>query len=127
VIANHRSAVFGQSITVTAIVKNMSAVIGIPDGNVTFLDGTNVLGVGNLRGGKARIKIGNLPIGQDPINVVYSGSVFAPSRSGELIVSVHADDTSTRPTLHIKAVVRDTTGSAGRGALLRRQNGQREH
>jgi hypothetical protein len=85
------------------------------------------LGTGHLRGGTARITIGNLPIGQDSIHVVYSGSEFAPSTSGELILSVHADDPITHPALHIKAAVRDTTGFAGRGALLRRQNGQREY
>jgi hypothetical protein len=51
----HSAAGFGQSVTLTATVKNMSAVIGVPDGNVTFLDGTTVLGTGKLRGGKANV------------------------------------------------------------------------
>jgi hypothetical protein len=102
VIANPRSADFGQSITLIATVKNVSALVTVVDGNVTFLDGTSVLGTGDLRGGKARITIGNLTIGQDPIKVVYSGSdTFAPSTSGELIVSVRADHTSARATGHI--------------------------
>jgi hypothetical protein len=120
VIADPRSAAFGQPITLTATVKNVSAVIGVPDGNVTFLDGTNVLGIANLRGGKASITIGNLPVGQDAIKVVYGGSDFAPSTSGVLIESVHANQTSTQTTRHIKGVVGDTTGSVARGSLLRR-------
>jgi Bacterial Ig-like domain (group 3) len=127
VIAQTGSVAFGQTVTLTATVKNMSAVIGVPDGEVTFFDGATVLGTGQLRGGKASITVKNLPIGRDSIRVVYGGSAFAPSTSSDMIVSVHADDPSTRPALHIKAVVIDNTGSAGRGALLRRQNGQSEH
>jgi hypothetical protein len=91
----------------------MSAVIGVPDGNVTFLDGTSVLGTGKLRGGKASITIGTLPIGQDSIQVVYAGSEFAGSTSGELTVDVRADDTIVRPTHHISHAIH--------AQLLRRQ------
>jgi hypothetical protein len=105
----------------TATVKNVSAIRAVLAGNVTFLDGPNVLGIGNLRGGKTSITIGSLPVGQDSINVVYGGSdIFASSTSGMLIESVHANHTSTRPTRHIKAVGSDTTGSVARGSLLRR-------
>ena len=127
VIAGPGSAPFGQPVTLTAKVKNVSAVIGVPDGSVTFLDGTKVLAIRNLRGGKASITMRNLTIGQHRIKAVYGGSVFARAISRVMINSVDAIDTSTRPALHIKAVVRDTAGSAGRGTLLRRQNGQREH
>jgi hypothetical protein len=120
VIANPRSAAFGQPIILTATVKNVSAVRAVPDGSVTFLDGTNVLGIANLRGGKASITVGNLPVGQNSIKVVYGGSEFAPSTSSVLIESVHASDPSTRPTRHIKAVGSDTIGSVARGSLLRR-------
>jgi hypothetical protein len=120
VIADPRSAAFGQPIILTATVKNVSAVRAVPDGSVTFLDGTNVLGIANLRGGKASITVGNLPVGQNSIEVVYDGSEFAPSTSSVLIESVHASDPSTRPTRHIKAVGSDTIGSVARGSLLRR-------
>jgi hypothetical protein len=103
----------------------MSAVIGVPNGNVTFLDGTSVLGTCELHGGKARITIANLPIGRDSIEVVYGGSVFAASTSGVLIESVQAHNTSTRPPRHIEAVVADATGTADHGRLLRR-NGARQ-
>jgi hypothetical protein len=103
----------------------MSAVIGVPDGNVTFLDGTSVLGTGKLRKGKARLTIAGFPIGQHSIKVVYGGSVFAASTSSVLIESVQAHHTSTRPPRHIKAVVADSTGTAAHGWLLRR-NAARE-
>ena len=121
VTADPRSAAFGQQIILTATVKNVSAVIAVPDGSVNFLDGTTVLGIANLRGGKASITIGNLPVGQNSIEVVYGGSEFAPGTSGVLIESVHASDPSTRPTRHIKTIVGDTTGSVGRRSLLRRR------
>lgn len=126
VIANPRSAAFGQPIILTATVKNESAVRAVPDGNVTFLDGTNVLGIGNLRGGKASITIRNLPVGQNSIEVAYDGSEFAPSTSSVLIESVHASDPSTRPTRHIKAVGSDTIGSVARGSLLLRRHAVRQ-
>jgi hypothetical protein len=118
--ANTRSAAFGQAITLTATVKNMGGVIGVPNGSVTFLDGPNVLGIVKLHRGKASITIANLPIGQDSIKVVYGGSVFAASTSHVLIESVQAHPTSLRPHRQIKAVVADATGTAGRGWLLRR-------
>ena len=87
----------------------MSTVIDVPNGNVTFLDGTSVLGTGELRRGKARITIANLPIGQDSIEVAYGGSVFAASTSGELTVDVRADHAIARPTHHISHIAGTTS------------------
>jgi hypothetical protein len=103
----------------------MSAVIGVPNGNVTFLDATGVLGTGELRRGKARITVANLPIGHDSIKAVYGGSVFAASTSRVLIESVQAHHTNTRLPRHIEAVVADATGTADHVWLLRR-NGARQ-
>jgi hypothetical protein len=96
VIAQAGPVAFGQTVTLAATVKNMSAVIGVPDGEVTFFDGATVLGTGQLRGGKASIKFSDLPIGRDSIRVVYGGSAFAPSTSSNLIMNVRAGDTETR-------------------------------
>src|SRR5262249_11248374 len=51
-----------------------------PTGDVTFLDGTTIMGTVALRRGKAQLWTSNLPVGRDPIQVDYGGGPgFAPS------------------------------------------------
>jgi hypothetical protein len=62
-------------------VKNLSRIGGgVPTGEVTFVEGTTVLGTAQVRRGRATMKTSSLPVGRDPIQVIYSGSrSFVPS------------------------------------------------
>jgi Bacterial Ig-like domain (group 3) len=109
--AGLRSAAFGQSINLTATVKNVSALSAPVDGSVPFLDHDSVLGIGELRGGRATITTRDAPVGQNAIEAVYGGSeIFAPSASDVMIVSIGIMPTD--PVRPRAAVGRE--GSSGR-------------
>ncbi len=94
-----RVSTFGQPVTLTATVKSSARVIGTPTGNVTFMDGTTSLGTVLLGRGKAKLTISNLPLGPDPIQVIYSGdSSFAASVSPALVETIGQTHTKTKAT-----------------------------
>ncbi len=62
------TSIFGQGVTLTANVPGAT-------GNVTFLNGTTVLGTRPLRSGAASLIISNLPVGSRMLTAVYGGSV----------------------------------------------------
>jgi hypothetical protein len=75
----------------TATVKNLSHIRGTPAGDVTFQEGTTILGTVAIRRGKANLRISGLPVGQDPIQVAYGGAgQFTPSTSAVLIETIRA-------------------------------------
>jgi hypothetical protein len=77
---NPRSAKSGRPVTLTVTVKNRTRAGGTPTGEVTFLDGTTIMGTVALRGGKAQLRTSNLPVGRDAVQVDYGGGPgFAPS------------------------------------------------
>jgi Bacterial Ig-like domain (group 3) len=89
--AKPRSANFGRPVTLTATVKNHGHARGTPAGNVTFQEGTTILGTVALHRGKASLRISRLPVGQDPIQVAYGGTGnFTPSTSAVLIETIRA-------------------------------------
>ena len=71
------SAVYGQSVTFTAVVGAAKPGSGNPTGTVTFMDGSNLLGAGTLsvvRGNvQATFTTGGLAIGSHSITAVYGG------------------------------------------------------
>lgn len=79
----------GQSIAFTA---NVSAIVGLPpDGEqVTFRDGTNVLGTGTLNGGTASFTTALLTPGKHAITANYAGDTnYLPNKSVKLIQTVN--------------------------------------
>jgi hypothetical protein len=69
----------GQAVTFTAQVTASIAGVGSPTGSVTFRDGTTVLGVVNLTGGKASFTTSSLTVGTHRIQIRYSGdTTFNP-------------------------------------------------
>ena len=67
------STVFGQGITLTAILSPGQS------GTVTFLDGTTPLGTGSVdAGGKARLFTASLPVGPHSITAQFQGETSAP-------------------------------------------------
>ena len=70
-------AVFGQSVTISAVVK---ATSGSPSGTVTFTEGATTLGSTTLWFGKYSITLASLAGGTHQITASYAGSAtFAPS------------------------------------------------
>lgn len=78
VSTNPTSGVFGQSVTLKAIMSVVAPGSGTPTGTVTFKDGTTVLGTGTLSvvSGQvvATLTTNSLPVGNRSITAVYSGS-----------------------------------------------------
>ncbi len=74
-------SVYGEAVTFTAVVN--SAMGAPPDGdNVTFEQGTKILGTAALSGGSATLAISTFTAATDSIKAVYSGdSTFAASTS----------------------------------------------
>lgn len=86
-----RSVKFGRSVTLTARVKVAGGAKGRLSGSVTFEEGLSVLGLANLDRGKAHIRLSSLPVGLDPIVVIYGGGGgYAPSTSTTLVETVVA-------------------------------------
>ena len=68
------SAVYGQSVTLTATVTSADASAGPPTGTVTFLDGNTTLGVVPLdASGQATLTVSSLDLGGHSITATYSG------------------------------------------------------
>ena len=82
----------GQLVTLTATASPSAAT-----GQVTFLDGTTVLGVGSLAGGTATFATSSLPVGSRSLRAYYGGdAVYGTSTSG-WVTQMTA---STTPGLH---------------------------
>ena len=68
------TAVSGQSVTFTAVVRAVAPGSGTPTGSVAFLDGLILLGTGTLDGtGRTTFTTSNLSLGAHPITAVYAG------------------------------------------------------
>ena len=77
---------FGAPVTLTATVSPSSAT-----GQVTFYDGTTVLGVGTLFGGVATLSTISLPAGSRSLRAYYVGDAnYAASTSGWVTQTVNA-------------------------------------
>jgi hypothetical protein len=72
--ASARSAAAGQVVTFMATVASQNPGAGVPDGMVTFMDGSNVLGTADLTNGVASFQNANLGAGSHHITAVYDGS-----------------------------------------------------
>jgi hypothetical protein len=73
----------------TIFTAKVTSSAGAPTGNVSFLDGTTLLGDGTLSDGAATLTISSLAVGAHKITAAYSGDAnFAASTSGGLSQSV---------------------------------------
>jgi autotransporter-associated beta strand protein len=84
-------SVFGQPITFTSTVSPVPPLTGTPTGTVTFMEGTNTLGMGTLANGVASFTTTTpLDVGPHSITAVYSGdNSFGGSTSLALAVTVN--------------------------------------
>jgi hypothetical protein len=78
-------SVFGQAVTFSATIAPVSPGSGTPTGNVTFDDGSTVLGTVALTNGTASFTTSSLAVGTHSIKVVYAGDTnFKTSTSAVL-------------------------------------------
>ena len=107
----------GQTVTLTAAVAPVSSVTSgaLPNGTITFLDGTTTLGTGTLVNGTATFTTSTLASGTHSLTASYSGdSNFAPSTSTAVTVTVSAGAASTTTSL----VVSPNTSNVGQAVTL---------
>ena len=78
-------SVSGQAVTFTATIAPVSPGSGTPTGNVTFDDGSTVLGTVTLNNGTASFTTSSLAVGTHSIKAVYAGDTnFKTSTSAVL-------------------------------------------
>ncbi len=89
-------SVFGQVVTITALVGASNGGSGVPGGTVTFMEGTTVLGKASLDGtGSATLSTANLAVGSHNVSVTYAGDTnFVASTSNALTETVNRNSIS---------------------------------
>jgi hypothetical protein len=93
------SSVYGQAVTLKAVVTAASPGSGTPTGSVTFFDGVMPLGRATLSSGVASLKTTALAVGSNSISVVYDGDGnFKGTTSAPLAITVNQDTPSTKLT-----------------------------
>ena len=114
VAASANSAVFGQTVTLTATVARTSPGAGTPTGIVMFMDGTTVLGTGTLAtaGGvtTATFPASTLAVGTHAITAVYGGDTnnltsTSTSTMGPVSLVINHDATTTTVALPANSAV----------------------
>jgi autotransporter-associated beta strand protein len=88
--SSNNPSFFDQTITLTATVTPQFS--GTPTGQVTFMDGGNVIGTASLSGGKAILTISTLSVGAHSLTASYAGDNldFVGSTSGMLPQQVNS-------------------------------------
>jgi hypothetical protein len=84
--SSNNPALVQSSVTLTAIV---SSTVTAPTGSVTFVDGSNPLGISTITGGVATLTTASLAVGSHSITAVYSGDAnFASITSSTLTQTI---------------------------------------
>src|SRR5439155_1197873 len=92
-------SVFGQAVTLTAVVSPVAPGTGVPTGTVTFRDGATVLATVTLANGSASFAASTLAAGSHSLTAVYSGSPnFNASTSPAVTQVVNPGNTTTSLT-----------------------------
>ncbi|HEV8059046.1 MAG TPA: Ig-like domain-containing protein, partial [Gemmataceae bacterium] len=94
------TAVFGQSVTLTATVTPTAPGAGAPTGTVTFTDQHgNTLGTGTLNGsGQASATVSNLAVGSYTITASYAGDTNFSLSTGTAALTVNQSASTTTLT-----------------------------
>jgi hypothetical protein len=72
---------FGQPVTFTATISAKYPNLKAPTGQVTFMDGSTLLGTVDLTDGVAALQVPNLSVGTHAINSSYSGDTLYNPRT----------------------------------------------
>jgi hypothetical protein len=87
-VSSPTAPVYGQKLTLTAVVNAATASAGAPTGSVTFEEGTTNLGTEPLVFGIASVSMTPSVIGSETITAMYSGDANNPAASATLPVTV---------------------------------------
>src|SRR5277367_2241626 len=110
VAASSMQITTGQSVTFTATVAPQSGS-GTPTGTVTFKDGANSIGTGNLASGIATLMTSTLTSGSHSITASYGGDTnFAASVSSAVTVTVSAPAKTATTTTVMPSATQLTSG-----------------
>jgi hypothetical protein len=122
---------FGQLVTFTALVTAPAGTSGTPAGNVTFKDGSTVLGVATLdASGAATLATNVLSGGSHGITATYGGNAaFLASASPVLTQQVNVPATApANDNFASRAVLQGTSATAyGTNANATRESGEPRH
>lgn len=104
-VANPNTAPQGEPVTITAVVS--ASGLAIPNGQISFLDGANLLQLATLDAtGTATFSTSTLAIGTHTLSAVYSAEPsFGPSRSNNATVVITPQNftlTTTPPTITLQ-------------------------
>lgn len=92
-------SVYGQTVTLTALVTPVPPYGGTPTGTVTFQNGSTVVGTAPVIAGNASLLVDNLPVGLNTIIAIYSGdATFVGSTSFPVVEVVNKGNTNTSLT-----------------------------
>ena len=103
VTSSANPSVFGQSVTFTATISPVAPGAGTASGIVTFLDGGNSIGTGNLSGGVATLTTSALAVTSHTITTSYNGDGNFNGSTGSLTGNpqvVNKDNTTITITAH---------------------------
>ncbi|MFS0725211.1 Ig-like domain repeat protein [Paenibacillus sp. 1P07SE] len=105
-VASSRSvSVYGEEVTLTAMVTAAPPGAGAPMGSVTFANGSTTLGVAPLSGGSATLDVDSLEVGTHTITVEYSGDNSFASGIGAITQEVVKADSILDVTASLAEVV----------------------
>ncbi len=91
------TSVFGQAITLTAVVAGATSDLAPATGTVTFQEGPDVLGTATVdASGTATFSTSSLAVGSHELTAAYAGDTdYAPSTSGSVTQTVSPAATTT--------------------------------
>lgn len=101
--ASFPNLVEGQSVVSVNVTKYFAATEGSPEGTVTFMNGTDVVGTANVVGGQAIAPL-DLDAGDYTITAVYSGNgTFTTSKSAAMPITITSPPLPDLGLLHVTA------------------------
>lgn len=106
IASTNPSAYIGQQVTLYAAVRPVSPGSGVPTGDVTFSEGSVVLGTAQVVNGLAILPINTLQPGSYAVTASYSGDMnFVASVSKPILQTIN--QTATTTLLSVPSVVDD--------------------
>ncbi|KEZ01634.1 hypothetical protein GQ57_33845, partial [Burkholderia sp. MSh2] len=116
--SRYSEAVWGNPVTLSAAVTDQGQGLPVASGQVTFYNGTTMLGTATLVNGLALLTVSSLPVGTVDIEAVYAGDATHVGSNTEQMVPIAAQPTTTTlqvsgtgSTLNLQASVSAPAGS----------------
>jgi hypothetical protein len=120
VVSPTTTPTFGQTLTLTSTVSILAPASGIPNGTVTFRDGSVTIGQARLSGGVATLQISTLAVGTHNLIAIWYGdgnNIGSTSAAVQVVVSaaspslVSTDGLSTAATFDVIRGEKSTSAS----------------